>query len=201
MRKNKYLFLLLLLLSCQPKTLTESEIFKQVFAEDKNKNAKIIFSKVGNFDLDAELEFFFIIRNGNEEILSIFKKDSSGFILVNKKIFTLIEMGAYRYNNNSKTWKADFNSSEEIHLLKNLQFHKFHSDSFESFSFEYLSEEPPLKLFSIPMIVRNYKTIFDGMEEFKESKSLEQKNRLDYKISAEKNQIQIENKTIELKIQ
>jgi hypothetical protein len=56
---------------------------------------------------------------------------------------------------------------------------------------EVLSEEPPLELFSVPLVYKNYKLVFDGFSLFKETKLLKELNRIPISYIPDKKGIRV----------
>ncbi|HMV43591.1 MAG TPA: hypothetical protein PKD50_13705, partial [Leptospiraceae bacterium] len=81
--------------------------------------------------------------------------------------------------------------ADALYVVKSLLFMRLGNDSFDSIFIETLSEEPPLDLFSIPMVYRNYQLIFDGFSLFKDSKLLKELNRIPISYDQEKNGIRV----------
>lgn len=185
-----FLFLIFFLY-CNSKKENTEEIFQNVFAEGGRKNPKILFRKEVNLDLTPENEYFYVIRNGNEEIVVVM--DNTRKNLLFKKIFTLLNIGPLLYDEQKKKWIATSQPMEAdaLYVVKSLLFMRLGNDSFDSIFIETLSEEPPLDLFSIPMVYRNYQLIFDGFSLFKDSKLLKELNRIPISYDQEKNGIRV----------
>ncbi|HMV43356.1 MAG TPA: hypothetical protein PKD50_12520, partial [Leptospiraceae bacterium] len=105
MMKRLLAFLFLIFfLYCNSKKENTEEIFQNVFAEGGRKNPKILFRKEVNLDLTPENEYFYVIRNGNEEIVVVM--DNTRKNLLFKKIFTLLNIGPLLYDEQKKKWIA-----------------------------------------------------------------------------------------------
>lgn len=166
-------------------------LFDLVFAEGGKRNPKVIFKKEVNIDLTPENEFVYIIRNGNEEILTVFDQKQKNLLF--KKVFTLLNIGPILYDSQKKKWTASSSEMQPdaLYIIKSLLFTRISNDSFDSIFLEILSEEPPLDLFSVPLVFRNYNLVFDGFELFKDSKLLKELNRIPITYIPEKNGIQV----------
>jgi hypothetical protein len=165
-----------------------------VFQNETRLNPKILLERKINLDEDLEEEFFYILRNGNEEVISIFKKNKSEYDLVFKKNFSLINIGAYSYDDKKNKWTANQNSnsdSNSLFIIKSLVFFTVKGKNYNAFAIEVLSEEPPFELFSIPLIYNDYKLILDGFEIFKESELLKQKNRIPFELDSKESILKI----------
>lgn len=190
----KLLLLLLSLYSCNRDSISRSFIFSKVFQNETRLNPKILLERKINLDEDLEEEFFYILRNGNEEVISIFKKNKSEYDLVFKKNFSLINIGAYSYDDKKNKWTANQNSnsdSNSLFIIKSLVFFTVKGKNYNAFAIEVLSEEPPFELFSIPLIYNDYKLILDGFEIFKESELLKQKNRIPFELDSKESILKI----------
>jgi len=166
-------------------------LFELVFADGGKRNPKVIFKKEVNIDLTPENEFVYIIRNGNEEILAVFDQKQKNLLF--KKVFTLLNIGPILYDSQKKKWTASSSEMQPdaLYIIKSLLFTRLSNDSFDSIFLEILSEEPPLDLFSVPLVFRNYNLVFDGFALFKESKLLKELNRIPITYIPEKNGIQV----------
>ncbi len=167
------------------------ELFEILFADGGKRNPKILFQKEANLDLTPENEFFYIVRNGNEEILAVF--DNTKKNLLFKKVFALLNIGPIVYDTGKNKWVASSAEMkpDSLYIIKSLLFTRLANDSFDSIFLEVLSEEPPLELFSIPLVYKNYKLIFDGFSLFKETKLLKDLNRIPISYIPDKNGIQV----------
>lgn len=154
------------------------DLFTILFADGGKRNPKILFEREVNLDLTPENEMVYIVRNGNEEILAVF--DQNHKTLLFKKVFSLLNIGPIQYDTQKRKWIA---SSAEmkpdaLYIIKSLLFVKIGADPYDSIFLEILSEEPPLELFSIPLVFKKYELVFDGFALFKESKLLKELNRI-----------------------
>ena len=162
-------------------------LFEIVFAEGGKRNPKIVFKKEVNLDLTPEKEFVYIIRNGNEEIFVVLNETKRNILF--KKVFTLLNIGPIVYDSEKKKWVASpFEMKPDaLYIIKNLLFTRLGNDSYDSIFLEILSEEPPLDLFSVPLVFRNYNLVFDGFTLFKETKLLKELNRIPVSYIPERN--------------
>ncbi len=184
--------LFILLSSCNAFNRDHSQdLFPILFVDGGKRNPKIIFQKEVNLDLTPENEHFYIIRNGNEEILAVF--DNSKKVLLFKKVFALLNIGPIVYDTEKKKWVASPSEMkpDSLYIIKSLLFTRLAGDSFDSIFLEVLSEEPPLELFSIPLVYKKYKLVFDGFSLFKESKLLKDLNRIPISYIPDKNGIHV----------
>ena len=166
-------------------------LFDLVFADGGKRNPKVIFKKEVNLDLTPENEFVYIIRNGNEEILIVLDQKQKNLLF--KKVFTLLNIGPILYDSQKKKWTASSSEMQPdaLYIIKNLLFTRISNDTYDSIFLEILSEEPPLVLFSIPLVFRNYNLVFDGFGLFKDSKLLKELNRIPLTYIPEKNGVQV----------
>ncbi len=184
--------LFILLSSCNAFNKDNSQdLFPILFADGGKRNPKIIFQKEVNLDLTSENEYFYIVRNGNEEILAVF--DNTKKVLLFKKVFSLLNIGPIVYDSEKKKWVASpaEMKTDSLYIIKSLLFTRLAGDSFDSIFLEVLSEEPPLELFSIPLVYKNYKLVFDGFSLFKETNLLRELNRIPISYIPDKKGIQV----------
>ena len=80
---------------------------------------------------------------------------------------------------------------DALYIIKNLLFTRLGNDSYDSIFLEILSEEPPLDLFSVPLVFRNYNLVFDGFTLFKETKLLKELNRIPVSYIPERNGMRV----------
>ena len=169
----------LLLFSCNPFNKDNpQELFGLLFTDGGKRNPKIVFQKEVNLDLTQENEFFYIVRNGNEEILVVL--DNTKKTVLFKQVFALLNIGPIVYDPAKNKWIASSAEmkTDSLYIIKSLLFTRLVGDSYDSIFLEVLSEEPPLELFSVPLIYKNYKLVLDGFTLFKETKLLKELNRI-----------------------
>ncbi len=157
-------FIFLILFNCN---LEKFFLFNNIFENEIKLNPKII-QEVTMFH-----EKLFLIQNGTSEILAI---QENSFLLPKilfKKIFLLQEIGSYSYSKEKLKWIIS--SNEKTSIVKNINTIK---NNDEYIFFEFLSNEPPLELFSVPMILKNNKIYFNGLDYFKEHPELIKTNRI-----------------------
>jgi hypothetical protein len=198
-KEMKGIFNLLILLyvinvffSCSPFNKDKpQELFNLIFADGGKKNPKILFMKEVNLDLTPEIEFCYIVRNGNEEILVVL--DNSKKMVLFKQVFALLNIGPIVYDPAKNKWIASSAEMkpDSLYIIKSLLFTKLKGDSYNSIFLEVLSEEPPLELFSVPLVYKNYKLVFDGFSLFKETKLLKELNRIPISFIPDKKGIQV----------
>ena len=153
-------------------------MFGLLFTDGGKRNPKIVFQKEVNLDLTQENEFFYIVRNGNEEILVVL--DNTKKTVLFKQVFALLNIGPIVYDPAKNKWIASSAEMkpDSLYIIKSLLFTRLVGDSYDSIFLEVLSEEPPLELFSVPLIYKNYKLVLDGFTLFKETKLLKELNRI-----------------------
>ena len=182
----------LLLFSCNPFNKDNpQELFGLLFTDGGKRNPKIVFQKEVNLDLTQENEFFYIIRNGNEEILVVL--DHTKKTLLFKQVFTLLNIGPIVYDPAKNKWIASSAEMkpDSLYIIKSLLFTRLVGDSYDSIFLEVLSEEPPLELFSVPLIYKNYKLVLDGFTLFKETQLLKELNRVPVSYIPDKKGIRV----------
>lgn len=157
-------FLVLFLFNCN---LEKFFLFKHIFEFESKQNPKIIFEK------KLKNEKLFLIQNGTSEILAIQENDLFFPKLKFQKTFLLQEIGSYSYSKEKLKWVSS--SSENSSIIKNIQAGFFNT---EYIFFEFLSNEPPMELFSVPMILKNNQIYFNGLNQFKENPELIKTNRI-----------------------
>lgn len=186
-----YCIFVICLSHCKFKDDNSERIFNLIFIDGGKRNPKIVFTREANLDLTPDTEFFYVVRNGNEEIVAVFDHEHKNLLF--KKVFTLLNIGPILYNAQKKKWEAsaDPMETDALYIIKSLLFIKLGNDPFNSVFIETLSEEPPLELFSVPMVYRNFQLIFDGFSLFKDSKLLKELNRIPISYDPEKNGIRV----------
>lgn len=169
----------------------EKELFEIVFADGGKRVPRIVFQKEVNLDLTPETEFFFVIRNGNEEIVAVLDHTKKNLLF--KNVFSLLNIGPIVYDPTKSKWIASSAEMkpDSLYIIKSLLFTRLSGDSFDSIFLEVLSEEPPLELFSVPLVYKNYKLIFDGFSLFKETKLLKELNRIPISYMPDKKGMQV----------
>jgi hypothetical protein len=97
------------------------------------------------------------------------------------------------YNTEKSKWVASpaEMKPDSLYIIKSLLFTRLAGDSFDSIFLEVLSEEPPLELFSIPLVYKNYKLVFDGFSLFKETNLLKELNRIPISYIPDKKGIRV----------
>ncbi|MBP9162162.1 MAG: hypothetical protein KBF99_03225, partial [Leptospiraceae bacterium] len=80
---------------------------------------------------------------------------------------------------------------DSLYIIKSLLFTRLVGDSYDSIFLEVLSEEPPLELFSVPLIYKNYKLVLDGFTLFKETQLLKELNRVPVSYIPDKKGIRV----------
>ncbi len=169
----------ILLFSCNPFNKDNpQDLFGLIFTDGGKKSPRIVFQKEVNLDLTQENEFFYIVRNGNEEILVVL--DHTKKTLLFKQVFALLNIGPIVYDPAKNKWIASSAEMkpDSLYIIKSLLFTRLTGDSYDSIFLEVLSEEPPLELFSVPLIYKNHKLVLDGFTLFKETKLLKELNRI-----------------------
>lgn len=167
------------------------KVFELVFTDGIKRNPKIVFQKEVNLDLTPEEEFVYIIRNGNEEILVVLNETKKDILF--KKVFTLLNIGPIVYDPNKNKWVASPAEMKQgsLYIIKSLLFTRLANDMYDSIFLEILSEEPPLDLFSVPLVFRNYNLVFDGFTLFKDTKLLKELNRIPVSYIPERNGMRV----------
>jgi hypothetical protein len=101
--------------------------------------------------------------------------------LLHKQIFLMPHYGPYSYSEAQKKWQPEKQIEPfQTHIIRKIQFYRIPPDTFYSIFLEILSEEPPLPLFSVPIVFREGVKIWDGIEELKEKKFLVQNLKSDF---------------------
>ncbi len=190
--KNYYILSIVFILSCNFFSKdNEKELFAMLFADGGKRVPKIVFQKEVNLDLTPDTEFFYIIRNGNEEIVAVLDNKKKNLLF--KNVFSLLNIGPIVYDPAKNKWIASSAEMkpESLYIIKSLLFTRLEGDSFDSIFLEVLSEEPPLELFSVPLVYKNYKLVFDGFSLFKETKLLKELNRIPISYIPDKKGIRV----------
>lgn len=158
-------FILLFLFNCN---LEKFFLFKEIFKTELKQNPKIVLEK------KIEHGKLVLLENGNSEIVLILEKNFFFPSILFQKIFLLQEMGIYSYSKKKLKWIPSEGGKQNI--IQNIEV-KIHGGR-EFIYFEFLSNEPPLELFSVPMILLENKILFNGLDRFKENKELIKTNRI-----------------------
>lgn len=182
------LFVILLVASCSPKDRPNNTFAIDTVLEGiVRKSPEVIYSRKINLDAMPDFEVVYLIRNGSEEFLSVFKNDpQKGWICTWKKSYSLLNVGPIDYNQTQNKWipSKDSNSSDG-YIVKNLLAVELAGDNFNSLFFELMSEEPPQGLFSIPMGYRDGKKILDGLQILKDHPKIKSAKRADFNFKKE----------------
>jgi hypothetical protein len=118
-----------------------------LFADGGKRVPKIVFQKEVNLDLTPDTEFFYIIRNGNEEIVAVLDHKKKNLLF--KNVFSLLNIGPIVYDPAKNKWIASSAEMkpESLYIIKSLLFTRLEGDSFDSIFLEVLSEELAIHLF------------------------------------------------------
>lgn len=186
--------LILALQSCSPKDRPSNSIAIDAVLEGQvRKSPEVVYSRKINLDAMPDFEVVYLIRNGSEEILSVFKNEpEKGWICIWKKSFSLLNVGPIDYDQTQNKWipSKDSNSNDG-YIVKNLLAVELAGDNFNSLFFELMSEEPPLGLFSVPMAYRDGKKVLDGLIIFKDHPKVKSSKRVDFNYKKEDKSIQV----------
>ncbi|MCB1179095.1 MAG: hypothetical protein KDK36_16030, partial [Leptospiraceae bacterium] len=95
--------------------------------------------------------------------------------------FSMPHYGPFSYAIKNKKWEpSKILNPNESYIIQNVQFYQLPGDNFYSIFLEILSEEPPLPLFSVPIVLRKGEKILDGLVEFKEKDFLKENLKTDF---------------------
>jgi len=193
MLRNQTIFLLTFLLSCSTKNAPgDKETFQKLFSDAERKNPSIVLTKSVNLDETPDLEAILLVRNGTEEVLSVFKRAGSGWELVFKKSFNLLNIGPIDYSKEKKKWEVSQSQKDkEGYIVKKILLGELPGDNFNSIFAEILSEEPPMGLFSVPYAFRKNKKILDGLTSLKDHENLKKTYRVDFSYDEKEKSIKI----------
>ncbi|MCE9501765.1 MAG: hypothetical protein K8R21_14885 [Leptospira sp.] len=193
MLKNQTILLLFFLAACSQRNApSEKEVIEKLIPENGRKNPSVVLTKSANLDETPDLEAIVLVRNGTEEILSVFKKQSSGWEFTLKKSFSLLNIGPIEYDKEKKKWLPTGNQKErEGYIIKRILLGELPGDSFNTIFIEVLSEEPPAGLFSVPYAFRKNKKILDGLTTLKEHENLKKTFRADFLYDEKEKNIKI----------
>lgn len=187
-RKALFISAILFIIHCGISRPDDDFVINEVFSEGGRKNPIIINRYEINLDEDPFEEFVYLIRNGSEESLVIFKKDTGGsFVKIFQRNFIFTNIGPYQYDTVKKAWrpiKISRNSKTELYIIKNFEFINLPGDSFSSLLFEVLVDEPPLDIYSIPFIFRKNEIAMNGFEVFKEKGLIHKYRRIPYTLNS-----------------
>ncbi len=177
-----YLVLFLFVHCTNPEKAEQNLVLEKIFGKDNiPKRTEFLVRKEIQLNADPNPEIVFIIRNTPEEIVAVFQKTNDSMELLHKTIFSMPHYGPYAYSESQKRWIPEkLNESVKTYIIQKIEFHKMPPDSFYTIFLEILSEEPPLPLFSVPMVFRAGVKIWDGIEELKEKNFLVQNLKSDF---------------------
>lgn len=186
-----YFLLLFVVFFCREKD-TDEQISKLILEESYNQRLEILYKKEINFFDSPFPQKIYIFRNINQEILAFIYIENETPKLYKKIIFTSPFYGKYVYDSSNKRWLAkNYSNPKELCIIQKIEFFQLGDDPFYSVFLEILTEEPPLPLASVPLVYREGKMIFNGMEELF-SKSFLQKNRYStFEYSPQEQKLQI----------
>ncbi len=170
------LILILFFFTCKHSNL-EEQISKLIFEENQIQRIEILYEKEIQFSNLPLPQKVYILRNINQEILVLIYFENGLPKLYKKIIFTSPLYGKYEYDSKSKTWLAkNYSNPKEFCIIQKIEFFQLMNDPFYSIFLEILTEEPPLPLASVPLVLREGEIIFSGMEELSQKNFL-QENR------------------------
>lgn len=162
---------LFFILNCKKYPIHENLLI-EIFPERdwKEVNPKVLLEKELYLSSDGNKSSIYILRNRNEEVLVGLKQNKIFFM----ERFTMQNYGAYEYNRVEKQFiPVPLQEPLKPYIIKRIDFKKLGDDNYESIAIEILSEEPPIGLFQVPILYRNGKKIFDGLNLLTEEKFLQ----------------------------
>jgi hypothetical protein len=168
----KIFILLFVLFNCHGED-RRTKLVSILFEKETTARPELLFSREIDLNSKEGKEEVLIVRNIQEEILAVFSFENSEPKIEYNFRFTSPSYGPFQYSWKEKVWQpAPYSLEKEAYLIQNMEFFKLTGDNFYSIFLEILSQEPPLPIFSVPMIYREGKLIFDGLEILKNEKFL-----------------------------
>lgn len=183
----------ILIAQCTPQDRpVDVQAIKLILGGIEPQSPQVIYSRKINLDKEPDLEVLFLIRNGQEEHVGIFKGISGEWRIVWKKSFSLLNIGPIRHAQMENKWIPHAHPDKnEGYVVKNILAAELPGDKFNSLFMEVLSEEPPLGLFSVPMGFRLGQKILDGFALLKDHPKLVLSKRGDFDYKPEDKTIRI----------
>jgi hypothetical protein len=143
--------------------------------EENSVRPEILLKKNIRLSSSESNHSLLLVRNIQEEILAIFSEKDSLTNLEYKFAFTTPNYGPFQYSWKKKSWDPSvYYPTKDSFLIQNIEFYRIPGDDFYSIFLEILSEEPPLPLFSVPMVYREGRLIWNGLEKLKTEKFLQE---------------------------
>lgn len=186
-----------LLSACQPKGLPPESFQKEsVLGKDSKEPFRILGHKSIQLDETPSLESLVLSQSKQSETLAAYGQSNGEWVLLWKETFHLTTLGGYNYNSNRGEWspsedRPTTKDSFRGDCIQRIVLAELPGDSYNSVFLEILSEEPPLGLFSIPLVYRKGIRILDGLALFKEHEALVSKKRADFAYNKEDKSIRI----------
>lgn len=177
-----------------PQKKEMDEITKLVYGEESKipYNTKLLFAEEIQLDESPEIEKVFLLQAPPNETLVITRSLNDKKLLLKQISFTMPHFGHFQYSEAEKRWKPTQGDDwTKTMLVKSIEFYKLPGDNFSSIFLKILSEEPPLPLFLVPIIIRKTEIIWNGIEELKEKNFFKQEPKVDFHFDEKEEKLNI----------
>ena len=158
---KKIPIIILLFLRCDGYPINRENL-NLLYPEKNNSKyiPRIIYHYKTNVDDSNEESDIYILRDKNEELLTIIK----GNTITYKERFIMQNYGPFEYVREKKEFIPSKLENPNIpFIITSVKYFKMGEDNFQSIFIDIISEEPPLGIFKVPMVIRKGVKIFDGL--------------------------------------
>lgn len=153
----------------------EGRILSVLYPDQKSSEFQIIRSQPIHFIHSDNKQVFQIIRDVQSEGIFVWEEKSGSWDLIFQKKFYSASLGPLEYNPETASWIAVHSSPKNSYLFPKVKILPLKETGLEMISVETILDEPPLGVFSLPMVFWNSQVVFDGLSILKDT--LEENNQ------------------------